>query len=63
LGNVLAPGNTLPLPGDPSLVGVGEQFYREKIISPLSSNSIVTTIKRQPHPQHEACMFIAAKLS
>jgi hypothetical protein len=40
------------------------RFYREKIIRhPLSSNSSGTTIKRQPHPQHEACMFIAAKLS
>jgi hypothetical protein len=42
----------------------GERFYREKIIRPtLSSKSSATTIKRQPHPQHEVCMFIAAKLS
>jgi hypothetical protein len=35
--------------------------YRETINRPtLSSNSNATTIKRQPHPQHEACMFIRA---
>src|ERR1700688_4907646 len=38
--------------------------YRETIIRPtLSSNSNATTTKRQPHPQHEACMFIRSKLS
>jgi hypothetical protein len=58
------PGSTLPLQRDRPLVSAATRFYREKIIRhPLSSNSSVTTIKRQPHPQHEACMFIAAKLS
>jgi hypothetical protein len=34
-------------------------FYRETIIRPnLSSNRKATTIKRQPHPQHEACMWL-----
>jgi hypothetical protein len=33
-------------------------LYREtNIRHALSSNSNPTTIKRQPHPQHEACMF------
>jgi len=35
-----------------------ERLYRERIIRhALSSNSNATRIKRQPHPQHEACMF------
>jgi hypothetical protein len=34
-------------------------FYRETIIRPtLSSNRKATAIKRQPHPQHEACMWL-----
>jgi hypothetical protein len=40
-----------------ALRGAGD--YRETIIRPnLSSNSNATTIKRQPHPQHEACMWL-----
>jgi hypothetical protein len=38
--------------------------YRETNIRPtLRSNSNATTIKRQPHPHHEACMFIRSELS
>jgi hypothetical protein len=52
-------GSPLPLQRDRPLVSAASDSYREKIIRhPLSSNSSVTTIKRQPHPQHEACIFI-----
>jgi hypothetical protein len=57
------PGQSKPIRasvGSTGLFLARRRFYREKMIRPtLSSKSSATTIKRQPHPQHEACMFFS----